>query len=69
MSPAKPDWLSDLERDGYVVVQGVIPKQDCAEFRDEALKWLEKFPHGFKKDDRSTWTDEHLPHSITYVNI
>ncbi|KAF2031074.1 hypothetical protein EK21DRAFT_111317 [Setomelanomma holmii] len=25
------------------------------------LEWLETFPYGFKADDHSTWTKEHLP--------
>lgn len=48
MSTAKPQWQVDLERDGYVVVPGVVPARDCAEFREEAQQWLEKFPHGYK---------------------
>lgn len=60
----RPGWLASLERDGFVVVPGVVPADDCADFREEALRWLEKFPHGFKRDDKSTWTSEHLPYSI-----
>lgn len=60
----KPDWLKNLERDGFVVVPGVVSTDDCAEFREEALGWLEKFPHGFKRHDKSTWTSEHLPYSF-----
>ncbi|BEJ15636.1 hypothetical protein CspHIS471_0502410 [Cutaneotrichosporon sp. HIS471] len=61
----KPQFLIDLERDGYVVVPNVIPKEECAAFRQSALEWLESFPHGFKRDDRSTWTDQHLPFGTT----
>lgn len=61
----KTQWLIDLERDGYVVVPNVIPKEACAEFRESALQWLESFPYGFKRDDRSTWTDQHLPFGAT----
>lgn len=60
----KPEWLTSLERDGFVVVPGVVSTNDCAEFREEALRWLEKFPHGFKRNDKSTWTSEHLPYSV-----
>lgn len=48
MSASKPQWQVDLERDGYVVVPEVVPARDCAEFREEAEQWLEKFPHGYK---------------------
>ncbi|KAJ4417683.1 hypothetical protein N0V82_006044 [Gnomoniopsis sp. IMI 355080] len=64
MTIAKPEWQTRLEEDGYVVVPGVVSAADCAEFREEALRWLEKFPHGFKREDRSTWTAEHLPYSV-----
>lgn len=62
MAHRKPSWLSQLESDGYVVVPRVVPEEDCAEFRAQAIKWLESFPHGFRADDRATWTDEHLPY-------
>jgi hypothetical protein len=65
MAISKPSWLLQLEQDGFVVVPGVIPDETCAEFREEALKWLESFPHGFKRDDRSTWDAEHLPYGVT----
>lgn len=64
-SDAKPEWLTSLERDGFVVVPGVVSQDDAAEFREEALRWLERFPHGFKRDDRSTWTANNLPYGIT----
>lgn len=61
---SKPEWQQKLEQDGFVVVPGVVSPQDCTEFCEEALNWLEKFPHGFKRDDRSTWTSENLPYSV-----
>lgn len=61
----KPQFLIDLERDGYVVVPGAVPPEACAEFREQALQWLEKFPNGFDRNDRSTWTAEHLPYGVT----
>lgn len=64
MTVSKPAWQTRLEEDGYVVVPGLVSAEDCAEFREEALRWLEKFPHGFKRDDRSTWTAENLPYSV-----
>jgi len=61
---ARPQWLDDLERDGYVVVPNVIPKESCDAFVEASWKWLEGFPHGFKRDDRSTWDEWHLPYSF-----
>lgn len=66
---SKPQFLLDLERQGYVVVPNVVPQECCEEFKDEALNWLESFPYGFKRNDRSTWTDEHLPFGQKYVNL
>jgi hypothetical protein len=63
----KPQFLIDLERDGYVVVPGVVGKEECAEFQEASLKWLESFPYGFKRDDRSTRTRENLPEGATWV--
>ena len=65
MGGSSPDWQLQLERDGFVVLPNRVSAEDCAEFREQALSWLEKFPHGFKRDDRSTWTSEHLPYSVT----
>jgi hypothetical protein len=67
MQQKKPDWLAQLEKDGYVVLSGLVPKAACVEFCEQALQWLEKFPHGFKRGDRSTWTQEHLPFGVTWV--
>lgn len=61
----RPQWLLDLERDGYVIVPGVVSEADCDEFQEEALTWLEKFPYGFKRDDKSTWDADHLPYGTT----
>ena len=65
---ARPQWLSDLEDNGYVVVPNVIPQESCDAFVESALQWLEGFPHGFKRDDRSTWREHHLPYSVKSVS-
>lgn len=64
----KPQFLQDLERQGYVVVPNVVPQASCEEFKEDALTWLESFPHGFKRDDQSTWTEEHLPFGQKYAH-
>lgn len=61
----KPAWLTSLEKDGYVVVPGVIPEEACDEFQESAWKWLESFPWGFKRDDKSTWVADKLPEGFT----
>ncbi|KAL1413785.1 hypothetical protein Q8F55_001568 [Vanrija albida] len=57
----KSQWLIDLERDGYVVVPGVVSQEACAEFQEAAVQWIEKFGYGFKRDDPATWKTELMP--------
>jgi hypothetical protein len=64
----KPLWKSQLEKDGYVVIPGVVPEEECDDFQESAWKWLESFLWGFKRDDRSTWVADKLPYSVTYVS-
>ena len=61
----RPDWLIAFERDGFCVVPGVVSPDVCDEFCASAYGWLEGFPYGFKRDDRSTWTAEHMPFGFT----
>ncbi|WWC91493.1 uncharacterized protein L201_006439 [Kwoniella dendrophila CBS 6074] len=61
----KAQFLIDLERDGYVVVPNVISKESCEDFQKSAWEWLESFPYGFNRNDKSTWTSEHLPYGVT----
>ncbi|EMC99729.1 hypothetical protein BAUCODRAFT_348165 [Baudoinia panamericana UAMH 10762] len=58
----RAQWLADLEENGYVVIPNVIPQSSCDTFQELALQ-LESF-HGFKRDDITTWTDEHLPFGV-----
>lgn len=61
-SPSKPQFLVDLERDGYVVVPSVVPPSVCASFVESAWSWLESFTtNNFSRTDRSTWKASHLP--------
>jgi len=65
MDGSKSDWLKTLEKDGYVVIPGVVSEGDCDAFQESAWRWLESFPWGFKRDDRSTWVADKLPYSVT----
>ncbi|KAL2839418.1 hypothetical protein BJY01DRAFT_257758 [Aspergillus pseudoustus] len=58
------DWRDELFQNGYVVLKGVIPQARCDHYIDKMFQWLESFPYGFRRDDRSTWTEEHLPTHI-----
>ncbi|WVQ77253.1 hypothetical protein IAR50_006936 [Cryptococcus sp. DSM 104548] len=61
----RPTWLQTLEKDGFVVLPSIIPSALCSEFQQEAWEWLESFPYGFKRYDRTTWNAECLPYSTT----
>ena len=54
------DWRDDLFKNGYVVVNVIDPKKAEA-YVESMFDWLESFPYGFKRDDKSTWTEEYLP--------
>ncbi|GAA5856546.1 hypothetical protein JCM8547_005858 [Rhodosporidiobolus lusitaniae] len=55
------DWRNDLARDGYAIIRGAVPEERALSYRDRAYEWIAKFPLGFDRDDKSTWTQEHLP--------
>lgn len=54
-------FMQDLKEKGYCVIPNVVPKERCDQYVDDALTWLENFGLGFKRDDKSTWTKDHLP--------
>ena len=60
-----PTWLRDLKTDGYCIVPNAVSQELCDEFIEEAWNWLESFPYGFKRDDKSTWTADHMPYGFT----
>ncbi|CAK7199273.1 hypothetical protein SEUCBS139899_001948 [Sporothrix eucalyptigena] len=56
------DWRDDLFENGYVVVKQVMSAEKAQYYVDKMLSWLETFPLGFDRKDRSTWTTENLPY-------
>ncbi|CAK7220273.1 hypothetical protein SCUCBS95973_004103 [Sporothrix curviconia] len=56
------DWRDDLFENGYVVVKQVMSVEKAQYYVDKMLSWLETFPLGFDRKDRSTWTTENLPY-------
>jgi len=58
---SKASFINDLQKNGYCVVPSVVPKDRVDGYINDALSWLEEFGLGFKRDDSSTWTDDHLP--------
>ncbi|KAI4851181.1 hypothetical protein E4T45_05185 [Aureobasidium sp. EXF-8846] len=59
-SPAN-DWMADLARDGYAVVKGAVAQEKAAQYAERMYQYLEGFGLGFDRNDRSTWTGDHLP--------
>jgi len=57
----QPQWMADLERDGFVLVKGVVSKEKVAEYAKAGEDWLEGFNLGYKRDDPSTWDVKNLP--------
>lgn len=63
-SKAHGDWRDQLVEDGYVVIEGVISQEKADYYLNSMFSWLEGFPYGFKKDDRTTWGPQNLPAHI-----
>lgn len=61
------DWRDDLFSDGFVVVKGVLSPERASYYVERMYQWLETFPYGFDRNDRSTWVPEHLPNNMKYV--
>lgn len=55
------DWRQTLEREGWVVVKGVIPKETALAYADKAYDFVESFGLGFSRNDPSTWTLDKMP--------
>ncbi|KAM0747704.1 hypothetical protein T439DRAFT_328905 [Meredithblackwellia eburnea MCA 4105] len=55
------DWRDELATKGYYVVKGAVAKERALAIRDEIYDWMEAFPFGFKRDDPTTWKNEHMP--------
>ncbi|KAH7388901.1 hypothetical protein BKA64DRAFT_124517 [Cadophora sp. MPI-SDFR-AT-0126] len=55
------DFRDDLLRDGFAVVKGAIPRDRADGYVEEMYQWLENFGLGFKRDDPSTFREDHMP--------
>ncbi|KAK4054120.1 hypothetical protein OIV83_001145 [Microbotryomycetes sp. JL201] len=56
------DFRDDLVRDGYAVIKGAIPEERAHQHASNFHQYIEDFGYGYKRDDPSTCTTEHLPH-------
>lgn len=55
------DWRDQLAQDGFVVLKGVVSRDNAQSYLDSLFAWLESFPFGFRQSDPSTWDPEYLP--------
>ncbi|KAI8686823.1 hypothetical protein NCS56_00343600 [Fusarium sp. Ph1] len=58
------DWRDELQENGCVLLNGVIPPEKAAQYAQRQLDWLHKFDLGFDENDESTWAKDHLPVSF-----
>ncbi|KAE8155180.1 hypothetical protein BDV25DRAFT_135228 [Aspergillus avenaceus] len=55
------DFRDDLNRDGYAVIKGAIPRARALKYADSFLSYLEGFELGYRRDDPSTVKRDMLP--------
>ncbi|KAH7007692.1 phytanoyl-CoA dioxygenase [Ilyonectria destructans] len=56
------DWMADLQRDGFAVVKGAIPRERAMEYQYRARQWLKSFGNdALDYDNPETWCKENLP--------
>lgn len=53
--------MKELKENGYVVLKNVVSAEKCEEIKNDFLEYMEKLEPDFKKDDKSTWTNDVLP--------
>ncbi|KAH7333425.1 hypothetical protein BKA65DRAFT_527578 [Rhexocercosporidium sp. MPI-PUGE-AT-0058] len=61
ISTSYGDFRDDLLRDGFAIVKGAVPRENADKYAEDMYKWLENFGLGFKRDDPSTFNEEHMP--------
>ncbi|GAA6042635.1 hypothetical protein JCM8097_008256 [Rhodosporidiobolus ruineniae] len=64
-----PDWLVHFKKHGYAVVPDVITKEKAKGYISDWHSWLERYPLGYDRDDRSTWTADHLPSNFNEPKV
>jgi hypothetical protein len=46
-----PEALQSLEKNGYAVVKGAIPRERADQYASEMYSWMESFGLGFDRND------------------
>lgn len=52
---ADPDYVRQLDAQGFAVVKNVLNEERAAQYVDRANAWLEGFGFGFDRNNRETW--------------
>lgn len=58
------DWRDGFHRDGIAIIKNVISPEKAEYYRQKQIEWLQSFNLGFDPNDKSTWTQDHLPVSF-----
>lgn len=58
------DPKPNLQKYGYCVVENVLTPMECDERIDDIWKWLEGLGTGIKRNDKTTWSNEHWPQTL-----
>jgi ectoine hydroxylase-related dioxygenase (phytanoyl-CoA dioxygenase family) len=56
-----PQWLQDLEKNGYAVVTNAIPRDRALSYQQRAFSWLRSFSSDLDLSNPSTWIAQNLP--------
>ncbi|XP_023344310.1 uncharacterized protein LOC111713632 [Eurytemora carolleeae] len=54
-------WVEELEKNGFVCLQGVLNIHEIQHTRNLFWDWLESLGSGISREDSTTWKDENWP--------
>ncbi|EXJ90483.1 hypothetical protein A1O1_03586 [Capronia coronata CBS 617.96] len=61
ISPKYQDWRANLQKDGYVVLKGVVPRDRAVAIQEKAYDWLKSFGTDLDFENPDTWIGKNLP--------
>jgi len=63
-SPSQKEWVSYLKDHGFVLLKGVVSKEEVSKARGLIWDWLEGLGSGIKRDDKKTWKNDNWPGAL-----
>ena len=60
-SPDHADFRAELDKNGFIVIKGAIPRDRAVKYQEEAYEWLKSFPGSLNFNNPETWISENLP--------